>query len=146
MAELDENRIQDTLARLPEDLRRSWDPLIHSLTEEMKEDYLLSVKKAIGKQQATPWIVCPELVLLVDFVLRDPREPQTDVKEETLPHRQEIAVLPKPWHSSFVQAQKFVEKNLHAINPAMAEVLSKWHKNIFKCVSLEQMTYRHCSF
>ena len=69
---------------------------------------------------------------IVDFVLRDPRETQEEVKEETLPHRQEIAVLPKPWHSAFVQAQKSIEKNLHSINPAMAQVLSMWHKNVFK--------------
>lgn len=115
VAELDENRIQDTLSRLPKELRQSWDPLVHSLTDEMKEDYLLSVKKAI-----------------VDFVLRDPRQTEEEAPQEELPHRQEIAVLPKPWHSSFVQAQKFMEKNLHSINPAMAEVLSKWHKTIFK--------------
>ena len=71
---------------------------------------------------------------LVDFVLRDPREIQEEVHEETLPHRQEIAVLPKPWHASFVQAEKFIEKNLHSINPAMAQVLSMWHKNIYKYI------------
>ncbi|CAF3342663.1 unnamed protein product [Rotaria sp. Silwood1] len=115
VAELDDHRINDTLSRLPHDLRHSWEPLVNSLTDEMKEDYLLSVKKAI-----------------VDFVLHDPRETEEKVKEETLPHRQEIAVLPKPWHGSFVQATKFIEKNLHSINPAMAQVLSMWHKNIYK--------------
>jgi hypothetical protein len=69
---------------------------------------------------------------IVDFVLRDPHEAQEEPKEETLSHRQEIAVLPKPWHSSFVQAQKFIEKNLHSINPSMAQVLSMWHKNVFR--------------
>ena len=69
---------------------------------------------------------------LVDFVLRDPHEAQEEPKEESLPHRQEIAVLPKPWHSSFVLAQRNMEKNLHAINPAMTQVLSMWHKNVFK--------------
>ncbi|CAF0886975.1 unnamed protein product [Adineta steineri] len=115
VAELDEHRINDTLARLPNDLRQSWEPLVNTLTDEMKEDYLLSVKKAI-----------------VDFVLRDPHEAQEEPKEETLPHRQEIAILPKPWHAAFVNAQKFIEKNLHSINPAMAQVLSMWHKNVFR--------------
>ena len=50
VAELDEHRIQDTLARLPSELRENWEPLVSSLTDEMKEDYLLSVKKAIGKE------------------------------------------------------------------------------------------------
>lgn len=72
------------------------------------------------------------ILFLVDFVLRDPRQTDDEAPEEELPHRQEIAILPKPWHSSFVQAQKFIEKNLHSINPAMAEVLSKWHKTIYK--------------
>jgi hypothetical protein len=49
VAELDEHRINDTLSRLPSELRQNWDPLVHTLTDEMKEDYLLSVKKAIGK-------------------------------------------------------------------------------------------------
>jgi dynein heavy chain len=102
----------------------------------MKEDYLLSVKKAIGNLKNIFLIhnksSCFILLCLVDFVLRDPRETSEEVKEETLPHRQEIAVLPKPWHSSFVHGQKFIEKNLHSINPAMAQVLSMWHKNVFK--------------
>jgi dynein heavy chain len=98
----------------------------------MKEDYLLSVKKAIGKDTYLNLNLSFFSSFIVDFVLRDPRETQEEVKEETLPHRQEIAVLPKPWHSSFVQAQKFIEKNLHSINPAMAQVLSMWHKNVYK--------------
>ncbi|CAF1498766.1 unnamed protein product, partial [Didymodactylos carnosus] len=117
VAELDSHRINDTLSRLPSELRRSWEPLVNSLTDEMKEDYLLSVKKAI-----------------VDFVLRDPRESQEEKKEEVLIHRQELAVLPKPWHASFVQAQINMEKNLHSINSTMAQVLNMWHKSVYKYV------------
>jgi hypothetical protein len=92
---------------------------------------LVNSKKKIFKNNKFHWVFF-SFHRIVDFVLRDPRETQTEVKEETLPHRQEIAILPKPWHSSFIQAQKFTEKNLHSINPAMAQVLSMWHKNVFK--------------
>ena len=81
-------------------------------------------------------VIYSNVLFLVDFVLRDPRQTDEEAPQEELPHRQEIAVLPKPWHSSFLQAQKFIEKNLHSINPAMAEVLSKWHKTIFKYFSI----------
>ncbi|OAF63561.1 hypothetical protein A3Q56_08730 [Intoshia linei] len=54
----------------------------------MKEDYLLSVKKAI-----------------VDFVLRDPREnSESMIKETHLKHRMKLSVVPKPWCNSYVDA------------------------------------------
>lgn len=61
----------------------------------------------------------------MDFVLKDPRE-----KEEkavvSLPHRQEMAVLPKPWHSSYVAGIDFAGEHLHAINNCMLQLLKLW--------------------
>ena len=56
IAPLDRSWIERVLALLAPRLRQDKDELITCLTDEMREEYLLSVKKAI-----------------IDFVLRDPR-------------------------------------------------------------------------
>ena len=38
-----------------------------------------------------------------------------------------LEVVPKPWNKSFVQAKKKMRDKLHAINPAMLQVLELWH-------------------
>jgi len=73
-------------------------------------------------------------VYTVDFVLRDPRE---SVKQPVLPalpvHREEIAILPKPWHRSFVQACITARNTLHVTNPCMQQLLQLWFTS-FRCV------------
>lgn len=87
------------------------------IEDEIREDYLLSVKKAI-----------------VDFVLKDPSDPNidglhktnTEESSVTLEHRRELAVVPKPWHGFFLSAQHFCRLHLHVTNRCMLQVLDLW--------------------
>ncbi len=111
--------------------------LLEQIEDEIREDYLLSVKKAI-----------------VDFVLKDPTEQYTysprdapcvnmcatladpndrppmhtrTENDEALPaHRRELQVVPKPWHGSFLYAFKMAQRHLHVTNRCMTQVLDLW--------------------
>jgi dynein heavy chain len=67
------------------------------------------------------------IVVSVDFVLRDPREKDEDKKESLPPHREELAVVPKPWNKTYIQNRQLAMENLHVTNPCMLQVLQLWH-------------------
>ena len=70
----------------------------------------------------------------VDFVLRDPRESQKEPAPVALPvHREEIALLPKPWHRSFVQACNTARSSLHVTSPCMQQLLQLWFTS-YRCI------------
>lgn len=111
---------------ITDNLRKNHLQMVADLCDEMREDYLLSVKKAI-----------------VDFVLRDSSRDNLTTAGDTsnaktgskssrqaalfVQHRAEIAVVPKPWHASFERNRAEIYKNLFAINPCMAQVLKLWY-------------------
>ncbi|CAK8675251.1 unnamed protein product [Clavelina lepadiformis] len=108
VAPMEDSWLENVLCMVPKRLK-SLAESIESLSDEMREDYLLSVKKAI-----------------VDFVLRDPREKE-DEAPELPPHRAELEVVPKPWYQSYVNASDLIRENLNVINPTMMSVLDLWH-------------------
>jgi dynein heavy chain len=113
VAPLENVRIQNVMSKITEKLKRNYKQYVIDLCDEVREDYLLSVKKAI-----------------VDFVLRDSREIVTSEakKEKKLPeHRLELELVPKPWHASFEKARAEIYKNLYSINPCMSRLLTLWH-------------------
>ncbi|XP_070789387.1 dynein axonemal heavy chain 7 [Pituophis catenifer annectens] len=108
VAPMDDSWLENVLALVPKHLKVLSES-IYTLSDEMREDYLLSVKKAI-----------------VDFVLRDPREKEEAKKQVLPPHRQEMEVVPKPWNKSYIAARNYIKENLYAMNPTMMAVLDLW--------------------
>ncbi|XP_062861638.1 dynein axonemal heavy chain 7 [Trichomycterus rosablanca] len=124
VATMEDSWLENVLRLVPNHLQRL-SRSIELLSDEMRDDYLLSVKKAI-----------------VDFVLRDPRDNEEEKVKDLPPHRQEMEVVPKPWKKSFYQARKKMFEHLHAINPTMLSVLDLWHAS-FKNLRLVDVTEFH---
>ena len=82
------------------------------LIEEVKEGFILSVKKAI-----------------VDFVLQDPSECDNRIRQYDSAERQELLEMSKTWKNSFQHALVKIQKSLHVVNPCLAQVLDLWYKS-----------------
>lgn len=140
-------------------LQKGHSETIENLSDEMREDYLLSVKKAIGKHLIFTLSVLQSITLhlwqlyatvswhpevtyhgtinlfikswyfsfSVDFVLKDQREKEKDVEEKRPPHREEMDVVPKPWHKDYVAGLEAMSQKLHITTPCMLQVLDFWH-------------------
>ncbi|XP_019829809.2 dynein axonemal heavy chain 7 isoform X4 [Bos indicus] len=115
VAPMEDSWLEHVLNLVPQHLKVLTNSIL-ALSDEMREDYLLSVKKSI-----------------VDFVLKDPREKEDDKKVEELPpHRAEMEILPKPWRKSFLAASTYIRDHLNAMNPTMLSVLDLWHSTFKK--------------
>nr|XP_022323965.1 dynein heavy chain 7, axonemal-like isoform X6 [Crassostrea virginica] len=110
VAPMEDSWLENVLGLVSEDLKKGHFETIENLSDEMREDYLLSVKKAI-----------------VDFVLKDQREKESDVEEKRPPHREEMDVVPKPWHKDYVAGLEAMSQKLHITTPCMLQVLDFWH-------------------
>lgn len=78
--------------------------------DEMKEDFMLTVKKAI-----------------VDFVLRDPTFTESIVAEYDSPHRKELVQISPSWKPSIDAARARLKNILHITNPCLAALLDLWY-------------------
>ncbi|XP_052827203.1 dynein axonemal heavy chain 7 [Octopus bimaculoides] len=110
VAAMEDSWLENVFRLVPKKARECNKTIVENLSEEMREDYLMSVKKAI-----------------VDFVLKDPRESEKK-EEKILPkHRQEMAMVPKPWQRNFYYYRSVIYRILHIVNPAMKQILALWH-------------------
>ncbi|XP_021267492.1 dynein heavy chain 3, axonemal isoform X1 [Numida meleagris] len=81
-----------------------------SLKEEIKEDYRISLMKAI-----------------VDYILMDPAERERLLIGSTpRPFPQRVIRAPIPWHSSYKEVKSWNESNLFIVNPLMHALHQLW--------------------
>ncbi|XP_074514231.1 dynein axonemal heavy chain 7 isoform X2 [Sebastes fasciatus] len=106
---LEDSWLDNIQEMVPSHLKSLSTPL-ELLVDEIKEDYLLSIKKAIVK-----------------YTFRDSGENDEDKVKDLPPHRLELEVTPKPWNEAFVHARKRMRDKLHSINPTMLQVMRIWH-------------------
>ncbi|XP_026981187.1 dynein axonemal heavy chain 7 [Sagmatias obliquidens] len=127
IAPMEDSWLEHVLDLVPHHLKVLTNSIL-ALSDEMREDYLLSVKKSI-----------------VDFVLKDPREKEDDRKVEELPpHRAEMEILPKPWRKSFLAASSYIRDHLNAMNPTMLAVLDLWHSTFRKLRLVDVEEFHNC--
>ncbi|XP_047987651.1 dynein axonemal heavy chain 7-like [Leguminivora glycinivorella] len=103
---------------------KKWQDTMETATDEMREDFMMSMKKAI-----------------VDFVLKDPNTEETAEEEDT-PLKQELAMKDDAWRNRYAMAIKKLNKELFILNPYIAQVLEIWwnHYNDMRLVNLEDLT------
>ncbi|XP_068400848.1 dynein axonemal heavy chain 7 isoform X2 [Eschrichtius robustus] len=127
VAPMEDSWLEHVLNLVPQHLKVLTNSIL-ALSDEMREDYLLSVKKSI-----------------VDFVLKDPREKEDDKKVEELPpHRAEMEILPKPWRKSFLAASSYIRDHLNTMNPTMLAVLDLWHSTFKKLRLVDVEEFHNC--
>ncbi|KAJ8726571.1 hypothetical protein PYW07_001269 [Mythimna separata] len=102
---------------------KKWKETLFTCTDEMREDFMMSMKKAI-----------------VDFVLKDPNTEES-LEEDDSPLKQEMAKKDDAWRNRYALAQKYLTKNLHSVNPCIAQVLQIWWKqfNDLRLISMKDI-------
>eukprot|EP01135_Chromosphaera_perkinsii_P003458 Nk52_evm27s243 gene=Nk52_evmTU27s243 len=110
VAPMEESWLENVLSLISNALKSKKEKAIEDLSDEMREDYILSVKKAI-----------------VDFVLKDPREKELEEDDDKDPEEvDELALVPKPWHKSFEASHIQVSSNLFITSSPMRQILNLW--------------------
>ncbi|XP_061774430.1 dynein axonemal heavy chain 7 [Nerophis ophidion] len=106
---LQDSWVKNIVGKVPGHLK-SQKQILDLLLDEIKEDYLLSIKTAILK-----------------YTFSDPVEIDEDPMKDLPPHRLELVFVPKEWKDSFFHARKKMINWLYSFNPTMQQVLHLWH-------------------
>ncbi|XP_053734095.1 dynein axonemal heavy chain 7 isoform X1 [Synchiropus splendidus] len=113
-----ENSWLDSILEMVPKYLRSEPAPVEPLVEEVQDEYKRSVQRAT-----------------LQYTYRNAADEDTDKVKEVPPHRQDMELVPKPWHSSFEYAQRRMKEVLHAFNPTMLQVQQLWH-NCYKSLRL----------
>lgn len=129
VAPLDKKLLNRVLKLIPRKLTR-WSGVLETITEEMKEDYIMAVKKAV-----------------IDFVLGDALSKNINKVEEAK-YKQELKEMSLQWRHRFGENRCKIRRNLFAINPCLSQILELWHTT-FKgvCyVDMESIIEKRCAY
>jgi dynein heavy chain len=108
---LEQAWLNNIFSQIPEKIQ-TYSTLKEQLIEEVKEEFLLSVKKAA-----------------VDFVLQDPSDSNSQTKQCDSAYRLELKEMSKTWRPTFERNLAKIQKNLHTVNPCLSQVLDFWYKS-----------------
>ncbi|KAI8803834.1 dynein heavy chain and region D6 of dynein motor-domain-containing protein [Cladochytrium replicatum] len=114
VAEMEDRWLENVLRLLPAVLKSRHHRIVQVLSGEMRDDYHMSVKKAIA----------------VDFVLKDPRGKNTD-GEHTIESAESFVRIRSStptWQLFFRHAYDHLQRNLLLINPTVVGIFNLWHK------------------
>lgn len=108
VAPIDKKVLNRILALIPKNLQK-YQEMLKNITEEMKLDYNLAVKKAV-----------------IDFVLGDALFRYVK-KDEMTQARQEVREMTLKWKHRYDENRRQLKRNLFAINRCLAQILEIWH-------------------
>lgn len=108
VAPLDKKLLNRVLKLIPRKLTK-WSGVLETITEEIKEDYIMAVKKAV-----------------IDFVLGDALTKNINKVEEAK-YKQELKEMSLQWRHRFEENRVKIRRNLFAINPCLSQILELWH-------------------
>lgn len=111
VAPLDQKTLDKVLDLIPSKLKKWNDTLVQSV-EDMKDDFMIAVKKAI-----------------VDFVLKDPTVEQKLSDESGTVERKEVRMMTGQLMPQFRLFKTKLEKILHVVNPCLAAIIDLWYSN-----------------
>lgn len=129
VAPLDKRLLSRVLKLIPKKLTK-WAGVLETITEEMKEDYIMAVKKAV-----------------IDFVLGDALTKNINKVEEAN-YKQELKDMSMKWRHRYEENRVKIKRNLFAINPCLSQILELWYTT-FKgvCyVDMQKIIEKHRAF
>ncbi|XP_045470082.1 dynein axonemal heavy chain 7 [Harmonia axyridis] len=118
---LDDSVLQRVLSLVPKRLTQ-WKSTLDLCVEEMKESFMLTVKKAV-----------------VDFVLQDATF--TSSQAEVSEHILELREMSTNWRLSYNKSRKKLETTLHVVNPCLAALTDLWfhHFRWFRLINVTEL-------
>ncbi|KAI4465685.1 dynein axonemal heavy chain 7-related [Holotrichia oblita] len=115
------------VAPLDQKVLNKWTDTLAANVHEMKEDFMVAVKKAI-----------------VDFVLRDPSFVESLTSEFDSPQRRELAEMCVTWKGNFAEVRNKMQRIIHVTNPCIHSLIDLWYSRFrtLRLVNIEELKKR----